>query len=97
MSVLCQFYVSSMAALGQFYVSSMSVVMPHASPPSVGRRGCAPPVPVLEMSLMPPQVVGALVAAVSPLVRGACSRRGRRPTWHGGARRGGGVGSLHKS
>ena len=34
MSVLCQFYVSSMAALGQFYVSSMSVVMPHASPPS---------------------------------------------------------------
>ena len=38
MSVLCQFYVSSMAALalGQFHVSSMfSVVMPHiASPPS---------------------------------------------------------------
>ena len=44
-SVLCQFYVSSMAALwqrrissmaalGQFYVSSMSVVMPRASPPS---------------------------------------------------------------
>ena len=33
----------------------------------LGRRACAPPVPVLEMSLMPPQVVGAVVAAVSPL------------------------------
>ena len=47
---------------------------------------------VLEMSLMPPQVVGAVVGAVSPLVRGACSRRCRRPAWCGGVRRGGGVG-----
>ena len=35
MSVLCQFHISSMAALGQFYVSCMSVVMPQAPPPSV--------------------------------------------------------------
>ena len=33
-SVLCQFYVSSMAALCQFYVRSMPVVMSHAPPPS---------------------------------------------------------------
>ena len=31
------------------------------------RRACAPPVPVLGMSLMPPQVVGAVAAAMSPL------------------------------
>jgi hypothetical protein len=39
MAALGQFYVSSMAALGQFYVSSMSVVMPQASPPSVHTPG----------------------------------------------------------
>ena len=31
-----------------------------------GRRACGPPVPVLEMSLMPPQAVGAVVMAVPP-------------------------------
>ena len=31
-----------------------------------GRCACAPPVPVLEMSLMPPQAVGAVVTAVPP-------------------------------
>ena len=36
--------------------------------PLLRRRVCAPPVPVLlEMSLMPPQVVGAVAAAMSPL------------------------------
>ena len=46
-----------------------------ASCPSCGRgvasllrrRACAPPVPVLETSLMPPQVVGAVAVAVSLL------------------------------
>ena len=33
------------------------------------RRACASPVPVLEMSLMPPQVVGAVAAAKSPCAR----------------------------
>ena len=41
---------------------------------------------------MPPQVVGAVAVAMSPLVLGACSRRHQRPAWRGGARRGGGVG-----
>ena len=31
------------------------------------RRWCAPPVPVLEMPPMLPQVVGAVAAAESPL------------------------------
>ena len=31
------------------------------------RRACAPPVPVLEMTPMPPQVAGAVAAADSPL------------------------------
>ena len=31
------------------------------------RRACAPPVPVLEMPLMPPRVAGAVAAAESPL------------------------------
>ena len=31
------------------------------------RRACGPPVPVLEMSLMPPQIVSAVAAAVSLL------------------------------
>ena len=35
---------------------------------SLERRACAPPVPVIGMPLMLPQVVGAVAAAVSPLV-----------------------------
>ena len=50
------------------------------------------PVPVLEMSLMPPQAVGAVVTAVAPVASGACSRRRWRPAWHSSARGGGGVG-----
>ena len=31
-----------------------------------GRCACGSPVPVLEMALMPPQAVGAVVTAMSP-------------------------------
>ena len=47
---------------------------------------------MLEMSLTPPEAVGAVFTALAPVASGACSWRRWRPAWHSSARGGGGVG-----